>query len=84
MAESEQTSRDSAASNTSSGVPIAPQLTQTTTETSLISITCHKLNGHNYLQWSQSMMMFISGRSRDDYLTGATTQPNSSDLLFRS
>ena len=29
----------------------------------------HKLNGHNYLQWSSSVIMFICGKSRDDYLT---------------
>ncbi|XP_024030846.1 uncharacterized protein LOC112094389 [Morus notabilis] len=33
-------------------------------------ITSHKLNGQNFLQWSQSVRMFICGRGKEDYLTG--------------
>ncbi|MCR2848069.1 hypothetical protein KN825_16150, partial [Weizmannia coagulans] len=33
-------------------------------------ITNHKLNGNNYLQWSSSVLMFISGKGKDDYLNG--------------
>ncbi|KAH9705130.1 Plant intracellular ras-group-related LRR protein 4 [Citrus sinensis] len=40
------------------------------TDSSPILITSHKLNDHNYLQWSQSVMMFICGKGKDDYLTG--------------
>lgn len=50
--------------------------------TSLL-ITCHKLNGHNFLQWSQSVMMFICGKGRDDYLTGEVTIPEKNDLKFK-
>ena len=32
-------------------------------------ITGHKLNGNNYLQWSQSILMFIGGKDKDGYLT---------------
>ncbi|XP_034678880.1 uncharacterized protein LOC117909087 [Vitis riparia] len=41
-------------------------------ETSHIPITAHKLNGQNYLQWSQSILMFIRGNEKDDYITGAS------------
>ena len=47
-------------------------------------ITGHKLNGHNYLQWSQSVMMFICGRGKDDYLIGETTAPKKDDPKFKS
>lgn len=84
MAESEQTSRDSSLSTTPSpNTPINHQIPQTTLETNTAPIINHKLNGHNYLQWSQSIMMFISGRSRDDYLTGTAVQPTSSDPRFK-
>ena len=33
-------------------------------------ITSHKLNGQNFLQWSQSVRMFICGTGKEDYLTG--------------
>ncbi|XP_073046876.1 uncharacterized protein [Primulina eburnea] len=47
-------------------------------------LTSHKLTDKNYLQWSQSMMMFISGRGRDDYLTGVAVQPSHSDPTFKA
>ena len=34
-----------------------------------------KLNGQNYLQWSHIVMMFICGRGKDGYLTGAMPWP---------
>ena len=37
---------------------------------SAILITGHKLNRQNYIQWSHSVIMFICGRDKDDYLTG--------------
>ena len=50
---------------------------------SFLPITGHKLNGHNYLQWSQSMMMFICGKSKDDHLTRAVTIPKKEDPAFK-
>ena len=80
MAESEQTSATSGTSTTA-----LPSLTNAVpSEGSLIPVTSHKLTGHNYLQWSQSVMMFICGRGRDDYLTGATAQPKPEDPQFRT
>ncbi|RVW98159.1 hypothetical protein CK203_031908 [Vitis vinifera] len=38
-------------------------------EKSVHHITVHKLNGKNYLQWSQLVMMYICGRGKDDYIT---------------
>ncbi|KAG8374687.1 hypothetical protein BUALT_Bualt10G0021800 [Buddleja alternifolia] len=53
------------------------------TEQTGLLITGHKLNGQNYLQWSHSVMMFICGRGKDDYLTGAASQPASGDPKFK-
>ncbi|RVW21682.1 hypothetical protein CK203_099910 [Vitis vinifera] len=43
-------------------------------DSSPILITGHKLNGHNYLQWSQSVLLFICGKGKDEYLTRAACQ----------
>ncbi|KAH9696724.1 reverse transcriptase Ty1/copia-type domain-containing protein [Citrus sinensis] len=52
-------------------------------DSSPILITSHKLNGHNYLQWSQSVMMFICGKGKDDYLTSEAAMPEVSDPSFK-
>lgn len=33
-------------------------------------ITARKLNDRDYFQWSQSVLMFIRGMKKDDYITG--------------
>ncbi|RVW40091.1 Retrovirus-related Pol polyprotein from transposon RE1 [Vitis vinifera] len=58
-------------------------------DSSPILITRHKLNGHNYLQWSQSVLLFICGKGKDEYLTGEAampeiTKPGENFLLFRT
>ena len=58
--------------------------TQSQSESFSKHITSHKLNGHNFLQWSQSVLMFISGRGKDDYLTGVATSPVIEDPTFKS
>ena len=51
-------------------------------ESNNTQITCHKLKGPNYLQWSQSVMMFIYGRGQEDYIMGKATSPKSEDPKF--
>lgn len=51
-------------------------------ESSTIPIPCHKLNGHNYLQGSKSVMMLICGNGKD-YLTGLMTAPQKENPLFK-
>lgn len=80
MAEFEHTSKDF--SSTSNPIP-SPVFSQPITE-NMGSVFNHKLTGQNYLQWSQAMMMFLSGRSRDDYVTGNLISPPSTDPSFRS
>lgn len=46
-------------------------------------ITRHKLTGHNYHQWAKAVMMFITGKGKDDYLIGAAGPPKKDDPKFR-
>lgn len=48
------------------------------------SITCHKLNGRNFLSWSQSVLLFICGRGKDDHLTGKAACSDSNDQKFKT
>ncbi|EXB70633.1 hypothetical protein L484_023818 [Morus notabilis] len=48
-----------------------------------LPITGHKLNGNNYLQWLQSVMMYICGKGKDEYLTGEIIPPKEGDPTFR-
>nr|GMC86690.1 uncharacterized protein LOC109159828 [Ipomoea batatas] len=48
-----------------------------------ILITGHKLNGQNYLQLSQSVLLFICGKGKDDYLTGTAAKPETAEPGFR-
>ena len=50
----------------------------------IFPITGHKLNGQNYLQCSQSVMMFICGKERDDYLTRVAVPPSKEDPKYRT
>ncbi|RVX20446.1 Retrovirus-related Pol polyprotein from transposon RE1 [Vitis vinifera] len=52
-------------------------------DSSPILITGHKLNGHNYLQWSQSVLLFICGKGKDEYLTGEAVMPETTKPGFR-
>lgn len=52
-------------------------------DSSHLPITGHKLNGQNFLQWSQSIMMFICGKGKDDYLTSVASPPAKGDLKFK-
>ena len=46
-------------------------------------ITSQKLNGQNYLQWSQLVMMFICGNSKKDYLTADAAVSTKLDLKYK-
>ena len=49
----------------------------------ILPITGHKLNGLNYLQWSQSVKMFVCGRGKEDYLTGDAAPLTKEDPKFK-
>ncbi|RVW14569.1 hypothetical protein CK203_083871 [Vitis vinifera] len=50
----------------------------------LLPITGCKLNEHNYFQWSQSVMMFIYEKRKDDDLSGAAVPLKKEDPKFKS
>lgn len=47
-----------------------------------IPTTGYKLIGYNYNQWSHLVMIFISGKRKEDFLTRATLQPQESSPNF--
>ena len=47
-------------------------------------ITCYNLKGHNYLQWSQSVMTFMYDHGQENYITGKSTSPKLEDPKFRT
>ena len=46
-------------------------------------ISSHRLNGNNYLLWSSLVFMFVSGKAKDEYLTGEITPPKPKDASYR-
>ncbi|KAI3472122.1 hypothetical protein Pfo_029610 [Paulownia fortunei] len=72
----------------SSASEVSSRLAQTPSaniqESSSILITNHKLNGHNYLQWSQSVLMYNCGKRKDEYLTGEILIPEKSNSQYRT
>ena len=51
---------------------------------SFFPITRHKLNSQNYLQLSQSIIMFVCGKEKDDYLTGVVEALHKEDPKFKT
>ncbi|KAG8375957.1 hypothetical protein BUALT_Bualt09G0013200 [Buddleja alternifolia] len=45
------------------------------TDNPSIQITSHKLNGSNFREWYQSVLLVIKGRGKMGYLTGARKEP---------
>ncbi|KAF7810530.1 Retrovirus-related Pol polyprotein from transposon RE1 [Senna tora] len=48
-----------------------------------VLITGHKLNGQNYLQWRQSVFMFVCGKGNGDYLLGVAKAPSQQDASYK-
>ena len=46
-------------------------------------ITGHKLNGKNFLQCSQSVLIFLRGKGRDEYLTENIAKPAKDSAGFK-
>ncbi|KAF7814569.1 Retrovirus-related Pol polyprotein from transposon RE1 [Senna tora] len=67
MASSKSSSQEASSNNEFSG----------NAENSVLLLTRHKLTGQNYLHWFRSMIMFITGKGKEDYLTNSTkSQPD--------
>ena len=52
-------------------------------ESSSLLITTHKLNGHNFLQWSQYVLMYVCGKGNEKYLTDEISIPKKSNPKHR-
>ncbi|EXB94188.1 hypothetical protein L484_007851 [Morus notabilis] len=52
-------------------------------ETITLQITAHKLNGKNYLQWSQSIKIVICGRRKFEYITGEAKALAPTDSTYK-
>ncbi|KAF7834646.1 Retrovirus-related Pol polyprotein from transposon RE1 [Senna tora] len=52
-------------------------------DATLVLITGHKLNGQNYLQWRQSVFMFLCGKGKNDYLSGVAKAPSQQDASYK-
>ncbi|RVW59858.1 Retrovirus-related Pol polyprotein from transposon RE1 [Vitis vinifera] len=70
-------------SSSTSDIIISSSSSSHQMETSHLPITAHKLNGQNYLQWSQSILMFIRGNEKDDYITGASAAPETTTSTYK-
>lgn len=46
-------------------------------------ITNHKLNGHNYLPWSQSVLLYIKGKGKADFITEEVEIPEKTDKGYK-
>ena len=64
----------SAPSLNSSSILLA--ITQSYGDNATLQITQHKLNGKNFLQWSQSVQMVILGRGKMGYINGEIKKPS--------
>ena len=75
-----QVTSGSTSSSSVAAIPVPRQMvTHGHVEPSTLPITGYKLNGQNYIQWSQSVLMYICGKDKDDYLTGVAAAPPMGD-----
>ena len=51
-------------------------------DTHSLQITQHKLNGTNFFEWSQSVMLVIRGKGKFVYLTGTMTAPEEGEADY--
>ena len=58
----------------SSQVPATIQ-TANIPESGTLRIISHNLNDNNYNQWSHSVMIFVCGKGKEDYVTSAIASP---------
>ncbi|KAE8672566.1 G patch domain-containing protein TGH [Hibiscus syriacus] len=53
-------------------------------DSSLSPITSYKLNGNNYLPWSQSVWLYITGRRKIAYLSDSMSIPEETDPKYNT
>lgn len=76
-------SESSETNEASTVVPTSPYQTSATkinhSESHSVQITTIRLNGVNFLRWSQSVRMYVRGRGKMGCLTGDTKAPKTND-----
>ena len=60
-------------------VPLMPASADYYSQNSAPYLTVTKLNGHNYLEWAQSIKLAIDGRGKIGHLTGEISKPAAGD-----
>jgi len=65
----------STAINQASPGPISGPSSTHSLDSHSLQITQHKLNGLNFREWFQSVILVVKGRGKVGYLTGAITAP---------
>ncbi|XP_024019292.1 uncharacterized protein LOC112090970 [Morus notabilis] len=58
------------------------KISATSSESHSVHITTIRLNGDNFLRWSQSVRMYIRGRGKMGYLTGEKKAPAEDDPAY--
>lgn len=58
-------------------------ITSITKDPFQLQITIVKFNGNNYFMWSKSVLIYIQGKGKDEYLTGEVEIPPKSDPHYR-
>ena len=58
------------------------KISATSSESHSVQITTIRLNGDNFLRWSQSVRMYIRGRGKMGYLTGEKKAPAVDDPAY--
>ncbi|KAF7821093.1 Retrovirus-related Pol polyprotein from transposon TNT 1-94 [Senna tora] len=73
---------DSSSSTPKHAPTVATSSFQYSDATPVLSIG-HKLNSQNYLQWRQSVFMFVCGKGKDNYLSGVAKAPSQQDVSYK-
>lgn len=79
-ANQKETSEVSSASDQQSSASVIHSVA----ESHSLQITQHKLNGGNFLEWSQSVLMVIQGKGRLEYLTGEAKAPEKGSAGYKT
>ena len=67
----------------SSSINVKHVQANSSVENPSLHITTHKLNGQNFLQWSQSMKLYVKGKCKMGYLDGSIDIPEADNPSYK-
>ena len=67
-----------------SSTTLSPATSVESYANSSLQIIVHKLNGKNYLEWSQYVKLVVDGRGKLGYLIGKVKKPEEKSSTFRT